>query len=264
MKLKNLFAFISFAAFTSFISSCGDSYAPITMVSLDGNTTISNRDTISLVKFSEGEQYNLKGGDGMYFVKVTNKDNSENKIISHQQEDNLLTLIPQNEGICYLNINDSEKNETRIVVNVERLDKFYTVESHNIIIDGNNNFTFGEKDEISRKITENALVNVGGKFEFQYTNSNNGIIKIKRTESSDYVTGTFTQEVIYSSQNGEKILSLDILIPNRDGFKLSLSEKKLTISQDLTYEYKGYYTNLESAVLEYNLSQPQYSDSNAK
>lgn len=257
MKIRNFIALLSFSALTVIFSSCGDSYAPITLTSSDGKTIYKNNDTISLIKFTEGEEFTIKGGDGLYFVQSTNKDNSENKIIRHQQEENKLSIIPENEGICYLNIKDSEKNESRIVVEVEKMDRFYTVESHNIIIDGNRNFTYGERDELTQKIYDSSFVKVGGKFEFQYTNSNNGIAKIKTSESADYISGTFTQDIIYSQETGKKILSIKVSFPDKRELVFSLSEEDLTISQDLTNEYKGIYPNLEKAILEYRLSQPQ-------
>ena len=144
------------------------------------------------------------------------------------------------------------------------MDKFYNVEKHDIEIKGYDTFTDGERKKLTKEISDNALVKVGGKFEFQYTNSNNGIAKIKPTENSNYKIGTFTQKDIFNQQTGEKILSMRISLTEEEIYTLSLSEKYLTISQDLTSEYKGAYPNLESAILKYNLSQQKETGNNDK
>lgn len=261
MKRNLLSAFITLSSIL-FITSCGDSYSPITLASQDGKTIITNNDTIKLTKFTDGELYNIKGGNGKYFPEIINKKDTE--IFKFSYDGNTISITPINEGNSYLSISDSEENESRFVVAVAKMDKFYNVESHNIEIIGYDAFTDGERKKLTKEISDNALVKVGGKFEFLYTNSNNGIAKIKSTESSNYNIGTFTQEDIFNQQTGEKILSMRISLTEEEIYTLYLSEKHLTISQDLTSKYKGAYPNLESAILKYNLSQQKETSNNDK
>ena len=261
MKRNLLSAFITLSSIL-FITSCGDSYSPITLASQDGKTIITNNDTIKLTKFTGGELYNIKGGNGKYFPEIINKKDTE--IFKFSYDGNTISITPVNEGNSYLSISDSEENESRFVVAVAKMDKFYNVESHNIEIIGYDAFTDGERKKLTKEISDNALVKVGGKFEFLYTNSNNGIAKIKSTESSNYNIGTFTQEDIFNQQTGEKILSMRISLTEEEIYTLYLSEKHLTISQDLTSKYKGAYPNLESAILKYNLSQQKETSNNDK
>lgn len=262
---RNLFSALTILTsifFISSLSSCGDSYEPITLVSTDGKTVITGRDTIKLTKFTDGEKFEAKGGNGKYFAKIIN--NKDVEVFKFSFDGKVFSLSPVNEGNSYFNLCDSEDNETRFVVSVAKMDKFYNVENHDIEIKGYDTFTDGERKKLTKEISDNALVKVGGKFEFQYTNSNNGIAKIKPTENSNYKIGTFTQKDIFNQQTGEKILSMRISLTEEEIYTLSLSEKYLTISQDLTSEYKGAYPNLESAILKYNLSQQKETGNNDK
>ena len=57
---RNLFSALTVLTsifFISSLSSCGDSYEPITLVSTDGKTVITGRDTIKLTKFTDGEKF---------------------------------------------------------------------------------------------------------------------------------------------------------------------------------------------------------------
>ena len=252
MKLKNLIAFISFTAFTTLVSSCGDSYMPITLVSLDGNTTYSNNDTISLVKFTEGEEFNIKGGDGKYSIEVKDKSNNEEACIDdvYSFSNNVLTLKPKTEGECFLYVNDTEKNSTRILVQVKNMDRRYIVNDIIAYAEGDG-LTLGEKKQIEEDMLYGSFINVGGKFEFTYTTKdfNNGTVKIYTSENnSDTIDGFFNQEEKFDEESGNKIITFKIyysLGGHIDAdLELQLSESKdgennqTIISQDLTDEYK--------------------------
>ena len=134
---RNLFsalAVLTSIFFISSLSSCGDSYSPITLTSKDEKTVITNNDTIKLTKFTDGEQYNIKGGNGKYFPEIINKKDTE--IFKFSYDGNTISITPVNEGSSYLNISDSEENVSRFVVTVEKKDRHYNVESVSTTVEG--------------------------------------------------------------------------------------------------------------------------------
>ena len=254
---RNLFsalAVLTSIFFISSLSSCGDSYSPITLTSKDEKTVITNNDTIKLTKFTDGEQYNIKGGNGKYFPEIINKKDTE--IFKFSYDGSSISITPVDEGTSYLSISDSEKNESRFVVVVAKKDRHYNVESISAIVEGDD-LTVGTQKEISNLIIANSKIKTGGKFEFIYTNSNNGMVKILSSESSQYTSGSFTETKSYNPGNGEEISSFKITISESEIFTLYLSEEKMTLSEDVTNLYKNQkpeYNNLEKAYLIYNLS----------
>lgn len=255
MKRNFLSALITFSGilFISLLTSCGDSYSPITLVSLDGKTTVYSNDTIKLTKFTDGEKYNIKGGNGKYFIEIINK--KENEVFKYSFDGDIISVSPINEGDSYLSIGDSEENESRFVVTVEKKDKLYNVKDISASVYGDE-LTVGAQKEISNLIIEQSDVKTGGRFEFLYTNSNNGIVKILPSEDSQYMSGSFNETKSYNPENGEEISSFKITV-NNDEATLFLSENKLTLSKDVTDKYKNLkpeYNNLEKAFLIYNLS----------
>lgn len=256
MKQNLLSAFVTFISilFITSLSSCGESYSPITLTSKDGKTIVTNNDTVKLTKFTDGEQYNIKGGNGKYFPEIINKKDIE--IFKYSYDGNILSITPVNEGNCYLRISDSEKNESRFVVVVEKKDRHYKVESLSSVVEGDN-LTVGTQKEISNLIITESTIKNGGKFEFLYTNSNNGIVKILPSENEQYESGSFIETKSYNPGNGEEISSFKITISENKILTLYLSEEKMTLSEDVTNKYKGReseYNNLEKAYLIYNLS----------
>ena len=159
MKRNLLSAFITLSSIL-FITSCGDSYSPITLASQDGKTIITNNDTIKLTKFTDGELYNIKGGNGKYFPEIINKKDTE--IFKFSYDGNTISITPVNEGNSYLSISDSEENESRFVVAVEKKDKHYIIESLNATVDGDD-LTVGTQKEISSLIIANSTIKAGGK-----------------------------------------------------------------------------------------------------
>ena len=253
MKRNLLSAFITLSSIL-FITSCVDSYSPITLASQDGKTIITNNDTIKLTKFTDGELYNIKGGNGKYFPEIINKKDTE--IFKFSYDGNTISITPVNEGNSYLSISDSEENESRFVVAVEKKDKHYIIESLNATVDGDD-LTVGTQKEISSLIIANSTIKAGGKFEFLYNNSNNGIVKIMASEGAQYTSGSFTETKSYNPENGEEISSFKITISEYEVFTLYLSEDKMTLSEDVTNKYKNQkpeYNNMEKAFLIYNLS----------
>ena len=254
MKRNLLSAFTTIISilFVTSLSSCGESYSPITLTSKDGETVVTNGDTVRLTKFTDGEQYNIKGGNGKYFPEIINKKDVE--IFKYSYDGNLLSITPVSEGNCYLKISDSEENESRFVVLVEKKDRHYKVESLSATVEGDE-LTLGTERNLKNLITSESSVKAGGRFDFQYTNAQNGIIKIMVSEGSQYNSGTFTETKSYNPGNGEEISSFNIS-ENRN-YTLYLSEEKMTLSEDVTDKYKGQkteYNNLEKAYLIYNLS----------
>lgn len=256
MKRNLLSAFTTIISilFVTSLSSCGESYSPITLTSKDGETVVTNGDTVRLTKFTDGEQYNIKGGNGKYFPEIINKKDVE--IFKYSYDGNLLSITPVSEGNCYLKISDSEENESRFVVLVEKKDRHYRVESLSATVEGDD-LTVGTQKEISNLIVADSKIKTGGKFEFLYTNSNNGIVKILSSEGEQYTSGSFIETKSYNPGNGEEISSFKITISESNVFTLYLSEKNMTLSEDVTDKYKGQkpeYNNLEKAYLIYNLS----------
>ena len=256
MKRNLLSAFITLSSilFITLFASCGDSYSPITLTSIDEKTTVSNNDTIKLTKFTEGEQYNIKGGNGKYFPEIINKKDTE--IFQFSYNGSSILITPQNEGNSYLSISDSEENESRFIVTVEKKDRHYNVESISATVNGDD-LTVGTQKELINLIISESDIKEGGKFDFQYTNSNNGIVKILPSEGSQYTSGSFTETKSYNPENGKEISSFKITISENNIFTLYLSEEKMTLSEDVTNKYKGQkptYNNLEKAYLIYNLS----------
>ncbi|WP_291560052.1 hypothetical protein [Bacteroides sp.] len=254
---RNLFsalAVLTSIFFISSLSSCGDSYSPITLTSKDEKTVITNNDTIKLTKFTDGEQYNIKGGNGKYFPEIINKKDTE--IFKFSYDGNTISITPVNEGSSYLNISDSEENASRFVVTVEKKDRHYNVESVSATVEGDD-LTVGTQKELVNLIISESDIKAGGKFDFQYTNSTNGIVKILSSEGSQYKSGSFVETKSYNPGNGEEISSFKITISESEIFTLYLSEEKMTLSKDVTDRYKGQkheYNNLEKAYLIYNLS----------
>ena len=190
---RNLFsalAVLTSIFFISSLSSCGDSYSPITLTSKDEKTVITNNDTIKLTKFTDGEQYNIKGGNGKYFPEIINKKDTE--IFKFSYDGNTISITPVNEGSSYLNISDSEENVSRFVVTVEKKDRHYNVESVSATVEGDG-LTVGTQKELVNLIISESDIKAGGKFDFQYTNSTNGIVKILSSEGSQYKSGSFVE-----------------------------------------------------------------------
>lgn len=252
-NLLSALAVLTSIFFIMSLSSCGDSYSPITLTSKDEKTVITNNDTIKLTKFTDGEQYNIKGGNGKYFPEIINKKDTE--IFKFSYDGNTISITPVNEGNSYLNISDSEENASRFVVTVEKKDRHYNVENISATVKGDN-LTVGTQKELANLIISESDIKNGGKFDFQYTNSNNGIIKILSEEDSQYKSGSFVETKSYNPENGEEILSFKIT-SGSEIFTLYLSEEKMTLSKDVTDKYKNQepeYNNLEKAYLIYNLS----------
>ena len=108
---RNLLSLIYVITCTLFITSCGESYAPITLISIDGKTSVSNNDTIYIDAFSNGKTFNIKGGDGRYII-----NNEDESIVSYEYNGEKLSLIPVKLGYGKISISDYEKNESRFTV----------------------------------------------------------------------------------------------------------------------------------------------------
>lgn len=276
MKLKNIIAFISFTAFLSVLSSCGDSYMPITLVSLDGKTSYYNNDTVSLIKFTDGEQFNIKGGNGKYNTEIRSDDDNICIEDSYTTIKNILTLKPVSDGECFLYISDVEKNSARFIIQVKNLDKLYSVKEIRAIADGGE-LTRNEIKQIEESLYRKAIVGIGGRFNFHYSNKNfdSGELTINRTETNnESSTYLFSQEKPYFDTEGNKIEKFNVYeLPgqNTPTYVLLLSERKakdkteIVLSQDFTEELKGNYQNkLEKAYIEYILSTTKEATNNAK
>lgn len=276
MKLKNIIAFISFTAFLSVLSSCGDSYMPITLVSLDGKTSYYNNDTVSLIKFTDGEQFNIKGGNGKYNTEIRSDDDNICIEDSYTTIKNILTLRPVSDGECFLYVSDVEKNSARFIIQVKNLDKLYSVKEIRAIADGDE-LMKKEIKQIEESLYRKAIVGIGGRFNFQYLNKNfdSGKLTINRTETNnESSTYFFSQEKPYFDTEGNKIEKFNVYESVNQGmptYVLLLSERKakdkteIVLSQDFTEELKGNYQNkLEKAYIEYILSTTKEATNNAK
>lgn len=261
MKRNLLSAFITLSSilFITLFASCGDSYSPITLTSIDEKTTVSNNDTIKLTKFTEGEEFSIKGGSGnKYYIEIIKNDNKEN--ISYSYNGNTLVIKPEKEGSNYLSISDDEKNESRIMVVVQNKNRLYIVKSVKANIKGDN-LAVGEMKELEQKIINDSFVKAGGQFEFTYTSKdfNNGTVIIKTSKEADDLNGIFYQTESYDQTNGNKIINFEITFPDKSQIIMDLSEKAESnvdydvISIDVTNKYKPEYPNLEKATIEYEL-----------
>lgn len=265
MKRNLLSAFITLSSIL-FITSCGDSYSPITLASQDGKTIITNNDTIKLTKFTEGEEFNIKGGNGKYIIDIIEKENKD--VITYNYNGEKLTITPAKEGSSYLQISDSEDNSSRIVVEVQNKNRKYIVTEVNTDIIGGE-LTQNQINEISDNMLANSIVKSGGKFEFTYISKefNNGNVSIWPTESDDCISGIFNQSNSFDDDLKIPTTEFKIMLPSNNSFQeieLNLyeqsEENKSILSQDVTDIYKGQYSNLEKATIKYILIIP--SDSN--
>lgn len=268
MKLKNLIAFISFATLTTITTSCGDSYEPITLTSIDGSIVYTNNDTIRLIKFKEGVELNIKGGDGKYIYEIKNNSSTQNISGNYSSESNILTLTPKSEGECFIYISDTEDNSSRFLVQVKNLDRLYTVKDIKATAIGGN-LTMNEKAKIESEILNEALTEINGRFEFYYINKNfdSGNLKIYPTESTnDDITKFFYQKEPYYNKEGHKVFDFNIyssIGQDKPDFILHLTENEdqTILSQDLTEIFREQYNGrLESASIEYILSNISESD----
>lgn len=272
MKRNLLSAFITLSSilFITLFASCGDSYSPITLTSIDGKTTVSNNDTIKLTKFTEGEQYNIKGGNGKYIIDII--DNENKNIITYNYNGETLTISPVKEGDSYLQISDSEDNSSRIVVSVQNKNRSYIVKEIKTNIIGGE-LTQNQINEINSKIMDNSIVKVSGRFEFTYISKdfNNGNVSIWPTENEDCISGIFNQNSSFDDDLKIPITIFNIMLPSNNNFQeiaLNLyeqsDENNYILSQNVTDIYKGQYSKLEEATIEFILEIPSETDKTDK
>lgn len=262
---RNLFsalAVLTSIFFISSLSSCGDSYSPITLTTIDGKTVVSNNDTIKLTKFTEGEQYNIKGGNGKYIIDII--ENDSKNVITYNYNGEVLTISPVKEGSSYLQISDSEDNLSRIIVAVQNKNRCYIVKEIKTNIIGGE-LTQNQINEINSKMMENSIAKIGGRFEFTYISKdfNNGNVSIWASEDEDYISGIFNQNSSFDDDLKLPITEFTIMLPSNNNFQeivLNLyeqsDENKYILSQDVTDIYKGQYSKLEEATMEYILEIP--------
>lgn len=261
MKIRNFIALLSFSALTVIFSSCGDSYAPITLTSSDGKTIYKNNDTISLIKFTEGEEFTIKGGNGIYLYEIKYDNKILNVTGNYSSEKNLLTLKPKSEGESFIYIRDTEDNSSRFLLQVKNMNRLYSVEDINATAEGGN-LTQDEEKEIISDILRNSKVRESGRFEFYYITKDfdSGTLKIYPSENdNESITTFFYQKEPYFNKEGNKVFEFNIFYSLNSSYPnevLYLTEKnnEIILTQNLTDKYKGKYGNkLENATIEYIL-----------
>lgn len=240
---------------TAFLASCGESYAPITLVSADGKTHITNNDTIYIDAFTEGQDFYIKGGNGKYILENLNKD-----IVSYEYNGEKLSLTPVKIGNGIMRITDYEKNESRFVITIKNQARIFHVNNISTEVIGGS-LTQDETKMIEEDITNSAIMKAGGSIEFTYTveELNGGNVTIYPQKGASAVTGIFSQKESYDSENGNKILSFDISLAGNNKIELDLIDKTennytyKVLRHDVTETYQSQYPKLEKATIEYIL-----------
>lgn len=254
---RNLLSLIYVITCTLFITSCGESYAPITLTSIDGKTSVSNNDTIYIDAFSNGKTFNIKGGDGRYII-----NNEDESIVSYEYNGEKLSLIPVKLGYGKISISDYEKNESRFTVTVKNPTRIFYVQDIAINVIGGE-LTQNETNIIERDILNNAIMKVGGIIEFEYTveDLNKGKVTIYPEKGSTSIDGMFNQDKdSFDPENGNTISKFTIsLFEAHDKLYLELTEKEenndtcMVLRDNVTDKYKSQYPKLEKATIEYIL-----------
>lgn len=242
--------------FTVFLTSCGESYAPITLVSSNGKTHITNNDTIYIDAFTEGMDFSIRGGDGKYVLENQNRD-----IVRYEYNGEKVSLIPLKIGYGSLRITDYEKNESRFIINVKNQARIFHVNNISTEVLGGD-LTQNETKVIEENIIESAIMKVSGSIEFTYTveEMNGGNVTIYQQEDGNAVTGIFSQNESFDSESGNKILSFEISLAGYNKIKMDLIEKTennytyKVLRHDVTETYQSQYPKLEKATIEYILA----------
>lgn len=256
---KNLLSTLIVTAnmlFTVFLASCGESYAPITLVSTDGQTHITNNDTIYIDAFTNGKEFNIKGGDGKYVLENQNSD-----IVRYEYNGEKVSLIPLKTGYGSLRITDYEKNESRFIINVKNQAQIFNVNDISTEVLGGE-LTQNETKIIEENIIGSAIMKVGGSIEFTYTleEMNGGNVAIYPQKGENAITGIFSQNESFDSENGNKILIFEISLAGYNKINMNLIEKTennytyKVLRQDVTDTYRNQYPKLEKATIEYILA----------
>lgn len=242
--------------FAAVLTSCGESYAPITLLSSDGQTYITNNDTIYLDAFTEGKDFHIKGGNGKYVIENQNKD-----IASYEYNGEKLSIAPVKIGYGSLRISDYEKNESRFIVTVRNQARVFNVNDISTEVLGGE-LTQNETKVIEENIKYSAIMGVGGSIEFTYTveELNGGNVTIYKQKGGSAETGIFSQKESFDQENGNKILTFDISLAGNNKIKMDLIEKAennytyKVLRHDVTETYQIQYPKLEKATIEYILA----------
>lgn len=256
MKRNLLSTIITNILFTFFLASCDESYAPISLVSTDGQTYITNNDTIYIDAFTEGKDFNIIGGNGKYILENQNRD-----IIRYEYNGEIVSLIPLKIGHGSLLINDYEKNESRFIITVKNQARIFHINDISTEVLGGD-LTQNETKVIEENIIESAIMKAGGSIEFTYTveDMNGGNATIYPQEGGNAVTGIFSQNESFDQENGNKILSFEISLAGYNKIKMDLIEKTennhtyKVLRHDVTETYQSQYPKLEKATIEYILA----------
>lgn len=252
---RNLLSLIYVITCTLFITSCGESYAPITLTSIDGKTSVSNNDTIYIDAFSNGKTFNIKGGDGRYII-----NNEDESIVSYEYNGEKLSLIPVKLGYGKISISDYEKNESRFTVTVKNQTRIFHVQDISINVIGGS-LTQNETKIIETDILNGAIMKVGGTIKFEYTveELNEGNVTIYPEKDSNSMNGIFSEKESFDPENGNKISKFTISLAGYEEFNLELTEKEesndtcMVLRDNVTDKYKSQYPKLEKATIEYIL-----------
>ena len=252
---RNLLSLICVITCTLFITSCGESYAPITLTSIDGKTSVSNNDTIYIDAFSDGKTFNIKGGDGRYII-----NNEDESIVSYEYNGEKLSLIPVKLGYGKISISDYEKNESRFTVTVKNQTRIFHVQDIAIDVIGGS-LTQNETKIIETDILNGAIMKVGGTIKFEYTveELNEGNVTIYPEKDSNSMNGIFSEKESFDPENGNKISKFTISLAGYEEFNLELTEKEesndtcMVLRDNVTDKYKSQYPKLEKATIEYIL-----------
>lgn len=255
-NLSSLLYVITCTLFITFLYSCGESYAPITLISTDGKTSVSNNDTIYIDAFTTGKEFNIKGGNGKYII-----NNEDRDIVSYEYNGEKLSLKPVKLGSGKISISDSEKNESRFTVTVKNQTRIFHVQDIAIDVIGGN-LTQNETKIIEDNILSGAIMKVGGTIKFEYTveDFEEGNVTIYPEKDANSMNGIFSQNEYFDSENGNKISKFTISLAGHDVFDLELTEKEerndtcMVLRENVTDKYKGQYPKLEKATIEYILA----------
>lgn len=239
-----------------FLTSCGESYAPITLISTDGQTYITNNDTIYIDAFTNGKDFYIKGGNGKYIL-----ENQDKSIARYEYNGETLSLIPVKTGFGKLRITDYEKNESRFTITVKNQALIFHVDNISTDVIGGE-LTQNETKIIEENILKSAIMKVGGSIEFTYTVENLGAgnVAIYPQEGENATTGIFSQKESFDPESGNKITSFDISLAGNNNIKLELIEKTENdntykiLRHDVTETYQNKYPKLEKATIEYVLT----------
>lgn len=254
-KLSTLIITVNILLATMLVS-CGESYAPITLVTTDGQTLITNNDTIYIDAFTNGKDFNIRGGDGRYILNNQNKD-----IVRYEYNGEIVSLIPLKIGYGSMIITDYDKNESRFIITVKNQARIFDVNGISPEVLGDE-LTQKETKIIEDNIVNSAIMGVGGSIEFTYTvealNGGNVIIYPQKGENG--IKGIFSQNESFDPENGNKILSFDISLAGNNKIRLDLIEKTennytyQVLRHDVTETYQSQYPELEKATIEYILA----------